>query len=742
MPGQANTVSVTMAPVIRLPTNTPHKVSTGIRALRRQCFQITTRSLRPLMRASLTNSLSITSSIAERVMRMKPATRKVESVMTGSTKCSGPPMRPDGSQPSSTLNTKISSTPSQKLGTATPSTATVPAARSRKPPRLSAAVTPSGMPRIMPRTSAQGISTSVLGRRSKNASTAGCLMRIEVPRSPRIALPTKIANCSVSGPSRPSVLVSAARSSAVASSGTIRSTGLPVSRPRKKTIVATMQSRITPWIRRRAMKRFMTGLRSLLPGLFLGTRDALEHVAQLVPAGDRLELSDLLGVDRVVAHALEDRNHRPGVRHQLDHMVGQRRALFAIELCEKRAIGLHEVLARLAATGLVAQEALRALRREGAVVAPWRVGPSGRSVHRGPADQRSLVAALHRRERAPFVVLQRHLDADLGPHVGDRGADIDHELRAGQSGVRELELEAVGIALLGEDLLRQHRIVAIGLVRPFLPAFGTEEVGIAEGGEGMGHARLAVHDVLDHLLAVDRQRQRLAHAHLGDRRILHLRLVGAPELEDRLHRARHRQHLQPGPRGAKHGLGADRRDRCLAGAHHRQPCALLRHQEDREILEVRPAAPMRRGHRGELDAVARHVADELPGAAADRLLAELLLADLLDIGLGHDRALRRYRARQGRRQADLRAGGVHLDRQVVDHLDALDRAPHARRRGGERARPHLALEAELHVVGGELVAVVEGLARPDVEGPGEAVRGEFPAFGDTRADPALLEVEA
>ena len=35
-------------------------------------------------------------------------------------------MRPDGSQPSSTLNTKISRMPSQKLGMAMPSTATVP----------------------------------------------------------------------------------------------------------------------------------------------------------------------------------------------------------------------------------------------------------------------------------------------------------------------------------------------------------------------------------------------------------------------------------------------------------------------------------------------------------------------------------------------------------------------------------------------------------------------------------------
>ena len=58
---------------------------------------------------------------------------------------------------------------------------------------------------------------------------------------------------------------------------------------------------------------------------------------------------------------------------------------------------------------------------------------------------------------------------------------------------------------------------------------------------------------------------------------------------------------------------------------------------------------------------------------------------------------------------------LHLHRQVVDHLDALDRAPHAGRGRGQRARAHLALEAELHVVRGELVAVVEGLAGPEMK---------------------------
>jgi len=137
-----------------------------------------------------------------------------------------------------------------------------------------------------------------------------------------------------------------------------------------------------------------------------------------------------------------------------------------------------------------------------------------------------------------------------------------------------------------------------------------------------------------------------------------------------------------------------------------------------KVLEVRPAAPVRCVDGGELDAIARHVAHELPGTAADRLLAELLLAHFLDVGLGHDGAFRRHRARQAGRQADLRAGGMHLHRQVVDHLDVLDDATHAGSGRCQRVRAHLALEAELDVMRGELVAVVEGLAGLDMKGPG------------------------
>src|SRR5215207_6856055 len=104
---------------------------------------------------------------------------------------------------------------------------------------------------------------------------------------------------------------------------------------------------------------------SLLPGLLLRTRDALEHVAQLVAAGDRGELSDLLRVDYVVAHAFQDWHHGPRIGHQLDHVVGQCRALGLVDLGPQGARGSYEILARLLAILLVAQKALDALGREG-----------------------------------------------------------------------------------------------------------------------------------------------------------------------------------------------------------------------------------------------------------------------------------------------------------------------------------------------------------------------------------------
>ena len=61
---------------------------------------------------------------------------------------------------------------------------------------------------------------------------------------------------------------------------------------------------------------------------------------------------------------------------------------------------------------------------------------------------------------------------------------------------------------------------------------------------------------------------------------------------------------------------------------------------------------------------------------------------------------------------------------------------------GERVRRHLALQAELHVVCGERIAIVELLPGADVEGPGQTVLGHLPALGHAGPDAALLEIEA
>ena len=68
-PGQAKTVSTTKEPVTREPKVTPEKVRTGIRALRRACFQMTFGPVTHLALANFTYSESSTFSIEERSRR-------------------------------------------------------------------------------------------------------------------------------------------------------------------------------------------------------------------------------------------------------------------------------------------------------------------------------------------------------------------------------------------------------------------------------------------------------------------------------------------------------------------------------------------------------------------------------------------------------------------------------------------------------------------------------------------------
>ena len=62
--------------------------------------------------------------------------------------------------------------------------------------------------------------------------------------TPRASTPPKLI---------PKMALRRARSSGVASSGNIRSVGLPVMRPKAKTMIATQNSKTTPCSRRRMM---------------------------------------------------------------------------------------------------------------------------------------------------------------------------------------------------------------------------------------------------------------------------------------------------------------------------------------------------------------------------------------------------------------------------------------------------------------------------------------------------------
>src|SRR6267142_3161859 len=74
--------------------------------------------------------------------------------------------------------------------------------------------------------------------------------------------------------------------------------------------------------------------------------------------------------------------------------------------------------------------------------------------------------------------------------------------------------------------------------------------------------------------------------------------------------------------------------------------------------------------------------------------------------------------------------------------DLIDRAPERRGARGDRLGRHDALEAELHVLRGDRIAVVKAQPLAQIEGPALAVGGLLPALGDAGADAAVLEVES
>src|SRR6185312_1028213 len=95
--------------------------STGIRAFLKACLAITMDWGRPLRRASLIYSEPSTSSMEERVMRMCAAAKYQPSAKAGISRCHSVPDPEEGSHPSETENTRMSTRPTQKEGSDRPS---------------------------------------------------------------------------------------------------------------------------------------------------------------------------------------------------------------------------------------------------------------------------------------------------------------------------------------------------------------------------------------------------------------------------------------------------------------------------------------------------------------------------------------------------------------------------------------------------------------------------------------------
>src|SRR5438093_7343468 len=137
-----------------------------------------------------------------------------------------------GTSPSVTEKTRIMRIAKAKLGMDTPPSEKSITAASIGELRLTAAITPSDMPRTMERSIAAPASSSVLGRRSRMSFvTAWCWM-YDCPRSPRTAFPSQRTYWIASGSFNP-------RSSRICSARAIRCSGVPTPKAAAPIIAST-----------------------------------------------------------------------------------------------------------------------------------------------------------------------------------------------------------------------------------------------------------------------------------------------------------------------------------------------------------------------------------------------------------------------------------------------------------------------------------------------------------------------
>ena len=139
-PGQEKMVSVTTAKASVEPNSSPNTVTSGIEISLSTCRRRMVHSLCPLARANFTMSLSITSRVPARARRIISASLNSDRLSAGSSRCFRPssvrklqpmpntstvgPRLPAGSQPSHTEKVRMSTRPTQNVGTENPSTDT------------------------------------------------------------------------------------------------------------------------------------------------------------------------------------------------------------------------------------------------------------------------------------------------------------------------------------------------------------------------------------------------------------------------------------------------------------------------------------------------------------------------------------------------------------------------------------------------------------------------------------------
>ena len=165
------------------------------------------------------------------------------------------------------------------------------------------------------------------------------------------------------------------------------------------------------------------------------------------------------------------------------------------------------------------------------------------------------------------------------------------------------------------------------------------------------------------------------------------------------------------------------RDVHLAALEHGQPRQVLRNDPPDQSLDrgrLAPVAVVRLQHQLH----ARVERRELVGTGADRSLLEALVADPLDVLLGDDPA--RPAGRRGVEGHEVRPGFLQPEPDP-ERIDDLDRGDFLLEQLGRRTL--VALERELHVLGGERIAILEHDALAHDELVAEAVLGDGPGFG-------------